>query len=117
MSDRPAERPTEFIVQYNGRPIRFWWINAGEETKGYAFYCPKHNPAKAAARGAHNWIDTESGKRHTLTFDAQGRATIRASILCRTPMKGKVGTPIPGADNRVECGWHVFVTDGVARDV
>lgn len=110
---RPAHRPETFTVLYHDKPVVFTYLDAGEQSRGYMFYCPKHNP-----RGdrAFNWIDTESGTRHTLTFDEAGRATIRASILCRTPIKGTQGTPIATIEGRVECGWHVFVTDGVARD-
>lgn len=78
-----------FTVTYKGAEIEF--LPLGEQ--GYLYKCPQGN------HRAHNWIDTESGTHHTLTFDDQGRATIRASMLCSQG-----------------CGWHVFVTDGVAVD-
>lgn len=86
-------RPGHFTVEYNGSSIDFNLITEAGEPKGYLYRCPK------GAHRAHNWIDTESGSRHTLSFDEQGRATIRASMLCSQG-----------------CGWHVFVTDGVAKD-
>ena len=85
MSD---QRPPSFTVTYRGESIEFTRI-AG----GYIYQHP------GAPHRGFSWIDTDSGTRHTLSFDEQGRATIRASLLCPQG-----------------CGWHVFITDGVATD-
>jgi hypothetical protein len=89
------QRPPSFTVTYHGEPLEFTQINTGS-LKGYGYKCP--GIAKHASR-AYNWIDTETGDRHHLEFDEEGRATIRGSLLCGQG-----------------CGWHVIVEHGVARD-
>lgn len=81
MSDRPAT----FSVEYHGRPFVFTRI----EGQGYSYHWP--------VEGAMHWIDTESGTRHALSFDAAGRATIVGSLS--------------------HPGFHVMVENGVMRDV
>lgn len=89
----PPEPTRAFTVDYNGAPLLFEPLTDGGRLKGYLYRCPK------GEHRAQNWIDTESGQRHVLTRDAEGRVTIRASLLCAQG-----------------CGWHVFVTDSIARD-
>jgi hypothetical protein len=84
---------TTFSVDYHGTLIEFSPLVDGGKIKGYLYQCPK------GGHKAQNWIDTESGTRHVLTRAADGRVTIRASLLCAQG-----------------CGWHVFITDGVAVD-
>jgi hypothetical protein len=87
------QRPQSFTVDYNGTPLEFTRL---PDKNGYYFMCPgtDRHPSRGQV-----WIDTDSGTKHTLTFDEQGRATIRNSIGCV-----------------YNCGFHVWVTDGVARD-
>lgn len=93
-------RPRAFDVEYNGQTIRFD-LNPFDESPApgddvYYFTCPR------CAEGLNGISDTSAG--WTITFDSQGRATVRPSILCRSRRDG------------TECGWHVFITDGVAKD-
>lgn len=84
-----------FVIGYRGMSIEFSPLTSGGRIVGYLYDCPT---CKAKGR-ASNWIDTESGTKHSLTFSEDGKPTIRASMLCPQG-----------------CGWHVFVTDGVAVD-
>lgn len=104
------QRPRDFTVTYNGKPLIFERVTKEHGSKkkpgtiiGYAFMCPRC--AKNKGHFASNWIDTESGTRHGLEFDNEGRATLRGSILCRTKWAGGP-----------ECGWHVTITNGIATD-
>lgn len=98
----PKDRPESFTARYKGKTIVFRrYMSDHDGAHGYSFECG------AGKHGGIIHIDTDSGKRHSLTFDAEGRPTIQASILCRTPTK---------ADPKKECGWHVFVEKGVIRD-
>jgi hypothetical protein len=83
-----------FTVEYQGHPLCFEALRHSDgRLQGYMYRCPN------GAHRAFNWIDTETGTRHTLTRAADGRVTIRGSLLCSQG-----------------CGWHVFITDGVARN-
>lgn len=102
MSD---QRPNKFTVRYHGHPITFKRItqehgdSGGEGTTvGYGYRCPIEEKAP------HCWIDTESGTRHKLEFDADGLPTITGSLVHRATGGG------------CNCGWHVIVTKGVAED-
>ena len=104
------QRPQEWTADYNGTTIEFNRITKEHGDKklpgtiqGYAFFCPRCK--KNDGHFAHNWIDTGSGTRHGLEFDEQGRATLHGAILCRTRWAGGP-----------ECGWHVVITNGVAKD-
>ncbi len=90
-----------FTVEYNGRSIEFSQLHENGVPVGYAYHCPKC----PQYIHAHSWIETGSGQNHRISFDDQGRATVVGSLLCRTPL----------ADNSF-CGWHVHITNGVARD-
>lgn len=90
-----AKAPSHFTVLYKGESILFAPLWAGEVFKGYSYV----HPGTGISKCALNWIDTESGERHAITFDAAGRATIQGSLRC--PQCGK---------------WHVIVTNGVAED-
>ena len=96
-------RPSSFTVEYNGSTIEFTRL---EENGGYGFACPKCRALRGKQVLPFNWIDTDSGTRHGLSFDEQGRAMLKGSILCRTRWK-----------KGPECGWHVIIEHGVARDV
>lgn len=89
MSD---QRPQSFTVEYNAGTLTFERLPDGN---GYGYRCPLH-PDKP-----FHWIDTESGKMHALTFDEQGRATVKGSL----------------GHASFNCSWHVVITDGIARDV
>lgn len=80
------QRPESFTVDYRGAPFTFTRLKDGQ---GYGYRWPPE--------GAFHWIDTESGARHKLSFDASGRATIVGSIAH-------------------EDGFHVIVTEGAMRD-
>jgi hypothetical protein len=82
----PEQRPDSFTVEYRGNP---WVFTRLKDQQGYGY--------QLEPNGAYHWIETESGARHALTFDAQGRATIRGSLA--------------------HPGLHVVITDGVANDV
>lgn len=82
-----------FTVDYHGTPIEFTLL---PDRQGYGYACP--NRLTRHASRAYNWIDTTTGTRHKLSFEASGRATIVGSLLCR------------------QCGWHVVITDGIAKD-
>jgi hypothetical protein len=77
-----------------GQPLLFEPLyEAKRGLIGYGYQCPNGN------HRARNWIDTESGTRHHLERDADGRVTIRGSLLCSQG-----------------CGWHVMIERGIARD-
>jgi len=77
-----------FTVQYGETVLTFDPIE-----QGYLYMCPQ------GGHRAYNWIDTESGTRHAISFDEQRRATIKGSLLCSQG-----------------CGWHVIIENGVCRD-
>lgn len=105
MKERPIEDPTRngFNVLYRGRVIHFAPRHDvdGNHT-GYYFACPNCAARKC---GGLNAISTEPGG-WGIKFDDRGRVTLEGSILCRTRINGTR-----------ECGWHVMVEGGVARDV
>lgn len=82
----PRERPESFTVTHHGEPFVFTRLKDGQ---GYGYQYPPG--------GAMHWIDTESGTRHRLSFDGEGRATIVGSLA--------------------HDGFHVVVENGVMRDV
>lgn len=88
MSDpHSQERPESFTVDYHGAPFVF---TRTKDKQGYGYQWP--------IGGENHWIDTESGTRHQLSFDAEGRATVVGSLAH-------------------EGGFHVVIMDGVMRDV
>lgn len=86
MANAPSDqRPESFTVDYRGKP---WVFTRLPDKQGYGY--------QLDGEGAYHWIDTESGTRHTLSFDADGRATVVGSIA--------------------HPGLHVVITDGVVHD-
>lgn len=80
-----------FAVEYRGQPIVFVEMPG----QGWRYVCPL-----ACCRAWH-WIDTASGTRHRITSAEGAPVTIVGSLACPCH-RG--------------CGWHVIVTDGVARN-
>lgn len=93
-----------YIVEYNGQQIEFSPVTnyGGSEVVGLSFKCPK---CQSNSQFAHSWIDIKSPGSHRIISAPDAPLSIQGSILCKTPRP----------DNSA-CGWHVFVTDGVARD-
>jgi len=83
------QRPESFAVDYHGQPFVFERLPDG---RGYSYHWPL-GPGHAL-----HWIDTESGTRHKLSFDADGKASVVGSIAH-------------------EGGFHVVIEHGVMRDV
>lgn len=103
------DRPETFIVYYHGQPIVFRRLTeehgdapASGRVIGYSYRCPFERDKKKGT----SWIDTESGKFHSIEFDDHGRATIKGSLLHR-----------PDRTVGCNCGWHVMITNGIAEDV
>lgn len=106
---RSSERPQSFTVRYHGQPIEFvrltkeWGATDRDgEVVGYGYRCPIESDRKRAMC----WVDTESGQRHSIEFDEQGRATIHGSLIHRLGQGG----------GGCHCGWHVLITNGIAED-
>lgn len=97
---KPKQKVMPFLVSYKGGKIAFTprYDVEGNHT-GYYFTCPQ---CKARGRDAPNAIDTTPG-HWTVRFDEHG-ATLDGSILCRSVY------------GRSECGWHVLIENGTARD-
>lgn len=82
-----------FTLDYKGQVVEFTRVDGG-----YAHQCP------AKCCRAFHWIETDSGTRHRITSAPGAPVTIVGSLWC----------PCTPAGTR--CAWHVFITDGVARD-
>lgn len=90
------QRPPSFFVSIkNGGTLIFHALMESGHLKGYTYQHPPQPGQGKPCR--YNWVDTESGARHKLTFNEQGQATIVGSLKCPQ-----------------DCGWHVVITDGVA---
>ena len=89
----PEQRPDFFAVAYHGNDVGEGMLFTRLSSGGYVYRCPsgKH-------RGL-NWLDTDSGERHTLTMVGRN-ATVKGSLLCPQG-----------------CGWHTVIENGVMRDV
>ena len=90
-----AQRPAHFTVEYRGRPVVFTRIPEAKSEPPWTGY-----GYQRVEGGAFYWIDTESGTKHKLSFDAEGRATVVGSLGSTT------------GD-----GWHTVIENGVMRDV
>ena len=84
-----AQRPASFTVDYRGGQVVFSRLPDGQ---GYGY--------QRVEGGPFHWIDTESGTRHKLSFNAEGKATVVGSL---GPMNGD--------------GFHTVIENGVMRDV
>jgi uncharacterized protein DUF6527 len=95
-------RPETFTVEYNGAPLVFDRMGTADQ---YYVECPRCRERRGADYFGRNAITVGAGG-WSLTFDEQGRATVSPSILCRSSWQGEP-----------ECGWHIVIENGVARDV
>lgn len=90
------QRPIQFtVITKNGDTITFHALFDKGVITGYGYTHPALPHQTRSCK--FNWIDTESGSRHKLTFNEQGQATFAGSLKC------------PQCEQ-----WHVVITDGVA---
>jgi len=84
----------KFIVQYKDTTIEFSKVEGG-----WAYKCPHpEHPKNSNGGQAYNWIDTESGKRHKISFEGD-KATVIGSLGCVH-----------------DCPGHFMLENGVLRD-
>lgn len=86
--------PETYTVLYNGQSIDLQRVE-----RGYAYLCP------AGCCRAYHWFALEGVEKPHKIVSAPGEPlTIEGSLAC------------PCVKGGTKCSWHVWVTNGVAKD-